>query len=736
MSANDNFSLHDDEELSLHDDASLDGSAPASNKGDAPAKPPQIITTNTLSNIKLPVLQKDDYDTWAMEMEHYLEYIDNEVWKVIQNGNSKKRVTKGKDGVYRVLPPTTQEEQFADEKERKARTLLLMAVPKDHLRRFHGMDDAKEIWAAIKTRGGGVFFGAWKHGFMRFSKTLSQLVDALGGGVSDEDANSQVFEVAGQDPMGSNVEVSTAVRTEKRSLDDIDEGLGYGIQSNAEVLGYEEEMSRDDGKEGKMLFKAKGGFIVRPQQLCLEKVIPTLQYHSGPTPDSNVNVSRGIWSIDGIFDSGCSGHMTKAAVSENIAKKKTHSPKQPSSTPIPVCDDMMNFRKSCGFVLFLLKHLGTEVTLAIIEASLEVLDHEERKNSCQFKLNMYGFLVDLPMVLRFEGTKWVYRNKKDERGVVVRNKARLVAQGHRQEEGIDYDEVFAPVARIEAIRLFLAFASFMGFIVYQMDVKSAFLYGTIDEEVYVSQPPGFVDPDHPTKVYRLVKLCMDCTKPLELVYVDDIIFGSTNKSWCDEFEALMQSRFQMSIHGRTTFSVGLQVKRRKTGASSYSRQVTLTKDEEAFDVDITPTDFSSQCCHEDLSSYPSRAKPNLGLKDDAGSFGHGKGHCQLSLLIGLQLVVTTEESVRRQLQLADASGINMLQNEEIFAGLQNIGKRISRKGRKNEAKNAKDGLGMKSRKSSQKVNRKVNWSKPKSTPTNPKVNKSRNISLRVKIAKP
>ncbi|GJW67113.1 putative ribonuclease H-like domain-containing protein [Tanacetum coccineum] len=95
---------------------------------------------------------------------------------------------------------------------------------------------------------------------------------------------------------------------------------------------------------------------------------------------------------------------------------------------------------------------------------------------------------------------------KDERGVVWSQKqARLLDQGHRQEEGIDYDEVFAPVARIEAIRLFLAFASFMGFIVYQMDVKSAFLYGTIDEEVYVSQPPGFVDPEHPTKVYKVVK---------------------------------------------------------------------------------------------------------------------------------------------------------------------------------------------------------------------------------------
>ncbi|GJV05789.1 putative ribonuclease H-like domain-containing protein [Tanacetum coccineum] len=123
----------------------------------------------------------------------------------------------------------------------------------------------------------------------------------------------------------------------------------------------------------------------------------------------------------------------------------------------------------------------------------------------QFKLQQVWVLVDLPHEMKVIGTKWVYRNKRDERGVVVRNKARLVAQGYTQEEGIDYDEVFAPVARMEAIRLFLAFASFMGFIVYQMDVKSAFLYGTIDEEVYVSQPPGFVDPDHPKKVYKVVK---------------------------------------------------------------------------------------------------------------------------------------------------------------------------------------------------------------------------------------
>ncbi|GJY16839.1 putative ribonuclease H-like domain-containing protein [Tanacetum coccineum] len=123
----------------------------------------------------------------------------------------------------------------------------------------------------------------------------------------------------------------------------------------------------------------------------------------------------------------------------------------------------------------------------------------------QFKLQEVWTLVDLPNGKRAIGTKWVFRNKKDEKGIVIRNKARLVAQGYTQEEGIDYDEVFAPVARIEAIRLFLAYASFKDFVVYQMDVKSAFLYGKIEEEVYVCQPPGFEDPNFPDRVYKVEK---------------------------------------------------------------------------------------------------------------------------------------------------------------------------------------------------------------------------------------
>ncbi|GJV88528.1 putative ribonuclease H-like domain-containing protein [Tanacetum coccineum] len=163
------------------------------------------------------------------------------------------------------------------------------------------------------------------------------------------------------------------------------------------------------------------------------------------------------------------------------------------------------------------------------------------------------------------------RNKKDERGIVIKNKARLVAQGYTQEEEIDYDEVFAPVARIKAIRLFLAYASFKDFMAYQMDVKSVFLYGNIKEEVYVCQSSRFEDPNFPNKVYKVEKALYGLHQAprawyktfttylldngfqrgkidktffirrdkgdilLVQVYVDDIIFSSTKKSLCTEF---------------------------------------------------------------------------------------------------------------------------------------------------------------------------------------------------------
>ncbi|GJS76473.1 retrovirus-related pol polyprotein from transposon TNT 1-94 [Tanacetum coccineum] len=204
-------------------------------------------------------------------------------------------------------------------------------------------------------------------------------------------------------------------------------------------------------------------------------------------------------------------------------------------------------------------------------------------------------LVDKPFGKNVIKLKWLWKNKKDEDQTVIRNKARLVAKGYAQEEGIDFEESFAPVARLEAVRIFVAYAAHKSFPIYQMDVKTAFLNGPLKEEVYVAQPDGFVDPDHPDKVYRLRKalyglkqaprawydelskflISKGFTKGiidptlftikygedilLVQIYVDDIIFGSTNPKFSKRFEKLMHGRFEMSLMGEMKFFLGLQI---------------------------------------------------------------------------------------------------------------------------------------------------------------------------------
>ncbi|GJY58416.1 putative ribonuclease H-like domain-containing protein, partial [Tanacetum coccineum] len=231
-------------------------------------------------------------------------------------------------------------------------------------------------------------------------------------------------------------------------------------------------------------------------------------------------------------------------------------------------------------------------------------------------------LSDSSWVEKAIGRKWFFRNKKGKRGIVIRNKERLVAHGHRQEEGIDYGEVFAPVVRIKAIRLFLAYASFMGFLVYQMDVKSAFLYETIEEEVYVTQPPRFKDPDHSDKVYKVVKALYrlhQATRAwyetlanyllrnrfnrgkidqtlfikkqkgdilLVRVYVDDIIFGSTNMElWLEVLQKedgifISQDKYVAKILKKFNYSDV------KSASTPVDLEKPLVKDGDADDVDV------------------------------------------------------------------------------------------------------------------------------------------------------
>jgi hypothetical protein len=189
--------------------------------------------------------------------------------------------------------------------------------------------------------------------------------------------------------------------------------------------------------------------------------------------------------------------------------------------------------------------------------------------------------------------------------MVTRNKARLVAKGYSQVKGLDFDETYALVTRLESIRILLAYATYHGFKLYQMDVKSAFLNGPIKEEVYVEQPPGFEDSEYPSHVYKLSKALYglkqaprawyeslrdflitngfkvgkaDLTlftktfvKDLFIcqIYVDDIIFGSTNKSSCEEFSRIMIPKFEMSMMGELKYFLGFQIKQLQEGAFIY-----------------------------------------------------------------------------------------------------------------------------------------------------------------------
>nr|GEW36504.1 hypothetical protein [Tanacetum cinerariifolium] len=288
-----------------------------------------------------------------------------------------------------------------------------------------------------------------------------------------------------------------------------------------------------------------------------------------------------------------------------------------------------------------------------------------------------------------EDESWVdAMNKKDERGVVVRNKARLVAQGHRQEEGIDYDEVFALVARIEAIRIFLAFASYMGFIFYQMDVKSAFMYGTNDKEVYVSQPPGFVDPKFPNKVYKVMKALyglhqapracvktastpIETQKPLvkdeEATDVDVYLYRSMIGSLMYltafrpdiMFAVCAYFRFQV-----TPKTLHLHAVKRIFRDAYEKKLIQVLK----IHTDDNVVDLLNKAFNVSSKELASLKQTALG-KDISNPLMAGRlPKTTLPTRVNIK-----ESSIRRTLKLDDAKGTSCLANAEIFDGLAKMG---------------------------------------------------------------
>nr|GEV57731.1 ribonuclease H-like domain-containing protein [Tanacetum cinerariifolium] len=306
-------------------------------------------------------------------------------------------------------------------------------------------------------------------------------------------------------------------------------------------------------------------------------------------------------------------------------------------------------------------------------------------------------LVDLPFKNKAIKTKWVYKNKKDKRGVVVRNKARLVAQGHRKEEGIDYDEVFTLVARIEAIRIFLVFASYMGFIVYQMDVKSAFLYGTIDKEVYVSQPPCFVDPKFPNKVYNVVKALYGlhqaprgCVKtastPIktqkllvkdeEAVDVDVYLYSSMIGS----LMYFTASRPNIMFAGCACFRFKVTLK--TSHLQAVKRIFRYLKGQpklglwypkvSSFDLEAySDSDYASANLDRKFTTGATLVKGKL--LEATVLIKKANGVVKFQTLIDRKKVIDTDDVIRQALHLDDANGIECLPNEEIVTELARMG---------------------------------------------------------------
>nr|GEW44523.1 copia protein [Tanacetum cinerariifolium] len=301
--------------------------------------------------------------------------------------------------------------------------------------------------------------------------------------------------------------------------------------------------------------------------------------------------------------------------------------------------------------------------------------------------------VDLPKGKRAISSKWVFRNKKDERGIVIRNKARLIAQGHTQEEGIDYDEVFAPVARIEVVRLFLAYASFIVFMVYQMDVKSAFLYRTIEEEVYVYQPLGFEDPDYPNKVYKVVKALYGLHQAPTAWYetlanyllendfqrgkIDQTLFIKKQKvdillvQQKDDGIFISQDKYVAKILRKFGF------KYVKSSSTPIETEKPLLKDPDGKDVDV--------------HIYSDYAKASLDRKSTTGGFNAARHFItavsyelmlfgllkvavvNLMLLVMRKKVVVSEAITKRDLYLDDADGVECLPNAKLFEELARMG---------------------------------------------------------------
>ncbi|GJX82190.1 putative ribonuclease H-like domain-containing protein [Tanacetum coccineum] len=474
---------------------------------------------------KVHMLKPGEYELWRVRMEQYIQMIDYSLWKVIENGNAPP-VTKVVEGVKTTIAPSTAEEKAQKRLELKARSTLLMGIP--NVRLVNGrLVKAKS--KAVRKNNGAPIIKDW---------------------VSDSEEKDVPQAKIEKKIVKSSFAKIEFVKSKEQVKSPRKTTIKQGYSTNSKAFRVFNSRIRigtkacNDAGNARMETVPGKDYILLP----MWPANPLFSQDSKSSPDGGFKPSGEEEKKDAKDPENESGNLTEGKDINTVDPKTSielpNDPNMPELEDIFYSDDAEDVEESKK-VIQALKYPSW------LEAMQEEL--------LQFKLQQ------------------VYINKKDERGIVIKNKARLVAQGYTQEEGIDYDKVFAPVARIEAIRLLLAYASFKDFVVYQMDVKSAFLDKS---DILLVQ-----------------------------VYVDDIIFGSTRKKMCTEFEKMMHKKFQMSSIGELTFFLGLQVKQKedgifisqdkyvneilnkfgfsdvKTASTPMETHKTLLKDEKGEDVD-------------------------------------------------------------------------------------------------------------------------------------------------------
>nr|GEZ01845.1 copia protein [Tanacetum cinerariifolium] len=465
-----------------------------------------------------------------------------------------------------MMPITTAKEKAQRRLEVKARSTLMMGIPNEHLLKFNSIKDAKQLLEAVEKRFVNTAHGVSSASTQVNAVYIDNLNDVF---ICSFFASQQrrKLTVNGNKTIGfdkSNVECynchkrghfareyraprnqdNTHKESSKRSVP-IDTNTSKALVLCDGLGGYDWSAQAEEGPNYAPMaftstsFESKNNCNYHQKQFQNQKMVKPIWNNAQrvnyqnfvkktyPCAKKNmvlrallmnsglvsVNTARPALSVNTARQVNVAHSNTKVNATRSMSYlfKIAHSNvKRPIHKNITFENSNINQRVNTARPKAVVNAVkGNKEDINTFNFLSDHEDDGEMANMNNLDTTIYlqdvWTLVDLPNEKRAIGTKWVFRNKKDERGIMIRNKARLIDQGHTQEEKIDYNEVFSPAARIEAIRLFIAYASFKDFVVYQMDVKSAFLYEKIEEEVYVCQPPGFEDPNFSDRVYKVKK---------------------------------------------------------------------------------------------------------------------------------------------------------------------------------------------------------------------------------------